>query len=53
MKKNPSIAHFAKSILDCILKSEMVTISSPMMYQNKVPEELCRRIAKNDKKKTR
>lgn len=45
-------AGLLKKILDCILLSELFTVSSPIAFQEETPEIFYERLAKNDCKES-
>ena len=43
-------ANAVKKLLDVILMNEVVTVSSPIMYQGKTPDNLYERVVEREKK---
>ena len=42
-------ANAVKKLLDVILMNEVVTVSSPIMYQGKTPDNLYERVVEREK----
>lgn len=43
-------ANAVKKLLDVILKNEVVTVSSPIVYQEKAPDNLYERVVEREKR---
>lgn len=43
-------ANVVKKVLDVILRNEVVTVSSPIMYQEKAPDNLYERVVEREKR---
>ncbi len=43
-------ANVVKKLLDGILRNEVVTVSSPIMYQEKAPDNLYERVIEREKR---
>lgn len=44
------IANVVKKLLDVVLRNEVVTVSSPIMYQEKTPDNLYERVIEREKR---
>lgn len=43
-------ANVVKKLLDVILRNEVVTVSSPIVYQEKTPDNLYERVVEREKR---
>lgn len=43
-------ANVVKKVLDVILRNEVVTVSSPIVYQEKAPDNLYERVVEHEKR---
>lgn len=43
-------ANVVKKFLDVVLKNEVVTVSSPILYQEKTPDNLYERVVEREKR---